>query len=226
MDNKILIIIPAYNEAQNIEKVVKSISGRDYIIINDGSTDDTAKICRENGYNFIDLPVNLGLIGAFQTGLKYALKNGYDYALQFDGDGQHQSKFIDGMLSFAVENDADIVIGSRFVDEKKPLSARMLGSRLISGLIWLFTHKKISDPTSGMRLYNSKIIKAMANDINLGPEPDTISYFLKCKASVMEFQVEMKEREAGESYLNFSSSIKYMWKMCCSILILQIMRGR
>ncbi len=226
MDKKVLIIIPAYNEAENIEKVVKSIEGRDYVIINDGSTDDTANICRQNHYNFIDLPVNLGLIGAFQTGLKYALQNDYSYALQFDGDGQHQPQFIDGMVSFAEEAGADIVIGSRFVEQKKPFSARMLGSRLLSGLIWLFTHKKIADPTSGMRLYNKKIIAKMASDINLGPEPDTISYFLKCKASVKEFQVEMKERQAGESYLNFSGSIKYMWKMCCSILVLQIMRGR
>ncbi|MBD5095639.1 MAG: glycosyltransferase family 2 protein [Lachnospiraceae bacterium] len=226
MDKRVLIIIPAYNEAENIEKVVKSIEGRDYIIINDGSTDDTANICKQNNYNFIDLPVNLGLIGAFQTGLKYALQNDYSYALQFDGDGQHQPQFIDGMVSFAEETSADIVIGSRFVEQKKPFSARMLGSRLLSGLIWLFTHKKIADPTSGMRLYNKKTMAKMASDINLGPEPDTISYFLKCKASVKEFQVEMKERQAGESYLNFTSSIKYMWKMCCSILVLQIMRGR
>lgn len=226
---KVLIVIPAYNEAENIVRVVQSLKDvgkNDYVVINDGSADDTAKICREHGFNLIDLPVNLGLMGAFQTGLRYAYENGYDYALQFDGDGQHQPEYIDGMVLMAVEEKIDIVIGSRFVMEKKPFTSRMIGSRLISGLIRLTTGKWINDPTSGMRLFSRKIMKKMAYDACLGPEPDTVSYFLKCGYKVKEYQVTMKEREAGESYLNLPNSIKYMGIMCFSILILQLLRRK
>lgn len=226
---KVLIIIPAYNEAENIERVVQSLerAGKpDYVIINDGSADDTAKICREKQYHLIDLPVNLGLMGAFQTGLRYAYEHGYDYALQFDGDGQHQPEYIDEMVKLAVAEDIDIVIGSRFVTEKKPFTARMIGNRLISALIRVTTGKKINDPTSGMRLFGREVMKKMAYDANLGPEPDTVSYFLKCGYTVKEYQVTMKEREAGESYLNLANSIKYMGVMCFSILILQLLRRK
>lgn len=227
---KVLIIVPAYNEAENIEKVISNFEKEnikhDYVIVNDGSSDNTVQICLQNNYNFIDLPINLGLTGAFQTGLRYAYENGYDYALQFDGDGQHQPQFIDNMVSIAEQENADIVIGSRFVNEKKSFHVRMLGSRLISLFIRIFSRKKINDPTSGMRLFRRNIMKQMAYDMNMGPEPDTISYFLKCGAKVVECQVEMKEREAGESYLNPINSIKYMSKMCFSISVVQFLRGR
>lgn len=226
---KVLIIIPAYNEAESIEKVVKSLEkakNRDYVIVNDGSADNTYEICRRNGFNCINLPVNLGLMGAFQTGLRYAYEQGYDYALQFDGDGQHQPEYIDGMVELATTEKIDIVIGSRFVEEKKPFTARMIGSRAISLLIKLTTGKRINDPTSGMRLFSREVIKKMAYDSSLGPEPDTVSYFLKCGYTVKEYQVTMKERETGESYLNFANSIKYMCLMCFSILVLQLLRRR
>ncbi|MBQ4563456.1 MAG: glycosyltransferase family 2 protein [Lachnospiraceae bacterium] len=226
---KVLVIIPAYNEAENIERVVKSLENAgdwDYVIINDGSVDDTAKICRQKHYNLIDLPVNLGLMGAFQTGLRYAYENGYDYALQFDGDGQHQPEYIDGMVELATTENLDIVIGSRFVTEKKPFTPRMMGSRVIGALIWMTTGKKINDPTSGMRLFGRDVIKKMAYDSSFAPEPETVSYFLKCGHTVKEYQVTMKEREAGESYLNFANSVKYMSVRCFSILILQLLRKR
>lgn len=206
---KILIIIPAYNEAENIENVVNNIVENyqqyDYIVVNDGSKDETATICKKNGYNMLDLPINLGLAGGVQAGFKYAYEHNYDAAIQFDGDGQHQPQYIKGMLD-ELES-ADIVIGSRFVDRKKPKSLRMLGSNMIQLAIRLSTGKTIHDPTSGMRLVNRRMMKEFAYNMNFGPEPDTISYLLRRGASVKEVPVEMLERTAGESYLNLKRSI-------------------
>ncbi len=226
---KILVIIPAYNEELNIRKVVSNLQENypqyDYVIINDGSVDHTSEICHEEKYNIIDLPVNLGLAGAFQTGLKYADKNGYDCAIQFDADGQHRAEYIE-KLAHEIENGYDIVIGSRFVTEKKPFSMRMLGNRMIGGAIKLSTGKTLTDPTSGMRMYSKKIIHEFASNINYGPEPDTISFMLKQGASVKDVQVTMDERVAGESYLNLTRSVIYMLRMMTSILFIQNFRKR
>lgn len=227
--NRLLIVIPAYNEEESIEEVVNNIkenySQFDYVIVNDGSKDSTYSVCEKNKYNIIDLPINLGLAGGFQAGAKYAYLKGYDCFIQFDADGQHLPEYIDKMLK-KLDEGYDIVIGSRFVDEKKPISARMLGSRLISTAIKLTTGVKIYDPTSGMRLYSRKCIKEFAQEINYGPEPDTISYLIKNGAKVAEVQVEMKERVAGTSYLNFARSISYMFRMLMSILFVQNFRKR
>lgn len=227
--NEVLIVIPAYNEEKSIERVVNHIINDypqyDYVVINDGSKDNTAKVCKKNGYNLIDLPVNLGLAGAFQTGLKYAYRQGYEYAIQYDGDGQHKVEYVEKLLE-EMKKGNDIVIGSRFVEEKKPASLRMLGSRLISFSIRLTTGKKIKDPTSGMRMFNRAMLKEFAMNINYGPEPDTISYLLKQKVKISEVQVEMDERMEGESYLNFVRSMSYMLRMVMSILIIQNFRKR
>lgn len=230
---KVLVIIPAYNEAQNICRVVDGLqlSGNnghqyDYVIVNDGSRDETAVICHEHGYNLINLPVNLGLTGAVQTGMLYAMRNGYDMAIQFDGDGQHDPACIAPMVEQMLRNDDDIVIGSRFVNEKKPRSLRMLGNNIIEWAIHLTTGTDIRDTTSGMRLYNRRMIEAYAGNINMSPEPDTVSYLLRCGAKVSEVQVQMHERIAGTSYLNLSRSIQYMFKMCMSIVFIQWFRQR
>ena len=226
---KCLVIIPAYNEEENIVRVVENLKNNypmyDYVVINDGSSDDTARLCRRKGYELVDLPVNLGLAGAFQTGLKYAWRKGYDYAIQFDADGQHRAEYIAPMLE-KIQEGYDIVIGSRFVTEKKPHSLRMIGSRLISVATRLTTGKKVKDPTSGMRMFNKKMIAEFALNLNYGPEPDTISYLLKQGATIAEVQVEMDERIAGESYLNITKSIMYMLRMLMSILLIQNFRKR
>lgn len=227
---KVLIIIPAYNEAENIENVVENLKINfgmfDYVIINDGSKDETAKICRKKKYNLINLPINIGLAGAFQTGMKYALYHDYDYAIQYDGDGQHNPEYIEGMVTRAIEKKLDIVIGSRFIEEKKPFNARMVGSSLIGICIYLTTGKKIKDSTSGMRLYSRKMINRLATSMNYGPEPDTVAFLIRCGAKVEEYQVRMNERIAGESYFNLTNSIKYMFHMCSSILIVQWFRRK
>ncbi|MEG0020333.1 MAG: glycosyltransferase family 2 protein, partial [Oscillospiraceae bacterium] len=175
---KIIVIIPAHNERENIAQVVDNLRCNfpqyDYIVVNDGSVDDTADICRKNHYNIIDLPINLGLSGAFQAGLQYANRNGYDAALQFDGDGQHQAQYIKDMVERMEDTGADIVIGSRFVTKRKPKSMRMVGSYLISWAMTLTTGERICDPTSGMRLFNKKMIEEFSFDANFAPEPDTI----------------------------------------------------
>ena len=160
---KKLAIIPAYNESASIvntvSDIVKNAPDFDYIVINDRSADDTLKVCKENNINYINLPLNLGIGGAVQTGYWYALENDYDIAVQFDGDGQHDPAYIDSMIKEMEKSGCDIVIGSRFKNNRKPLTARMLGSILITGAIRLTTGKHIGDVTSGMRLFNKKMIK-------------------------------------------------------------------
>lgn len=225
----VLIIIPAFNEEGSIESVVDNIITNygqyDYVIINDGSKDRTSVICHQKGYNIIDLPVNLGLAGAFQTGLQYAYEKGYQKAVQFDADGQHLPEYITA-LSAKIDEGYEMVIGSRFVSEKRPFSMRMMGNILISAAIKLTTGRTITDPTSGMRMFSQELIKEFALNINYGPEPDTVSYLIRHGVKVVETQVSMLERQAGESYLTLSRSIHYMIHMFASILIIQSIRKR
>ena len=130
------------------------------------------------------------------------------------------------MLQEIEKENADIIIGSRFVEQKKPKSLRMMGSYLLQKIICITTKKTITDPTSGMRLFNRDMIKRFAYTMNYGPEPDTISYLIRCGAKVKEVQVTMKEREAGESYLNLKRSIQYMLQMCMSIIFIQTFRKK
>lgn len=227
--SELLIIIPAYNEAENIERVVNRLITEfpqyDYVVVNDGSKDDTAAICRRNGYRLLDLPVNLGLAGGFQAGLKYAARKGYRFAIQFDGDGQHRPEYIEAMRK-KMEEGYDIVIGSRFVDAPKPFTPRMLGSNLIEAAIRFTTGVDIKDPTSGMRMFSERMIAEFAKGLNYGPEPDTVSYLMKQGAKVAEVPVHMDERISGVSYLTPVNAAKYMVKMLVSILLIQNFRKR
>lgn len=227
--SNLLIVIPAYNEEENIGRVVRELEEHcpqfDYVVVNDGSRDGTAQLCRSRGFHMIDLPVNLGLAGAFQTGFKYACERGYEYAIQFDGDGQHQPQYIQAMLDKMKEG-YDIVIASRFLTEKKPSSMRMLGSNLIQWALRLTTGVNIHDPTSGMRMFNRGMIREFAQGMNYGPEPDTLSYLIKNGAKVAEVQVTMEERLAGASYLTPVNAAKYMIRMLVSILLIQNFRRR
>lgn len=224
---RLLVIIPAFNEEKSIRRVVESLKkaggGYDFVVVNDGSLDHTADICQEQGYPLLDLPVNLGLAGAFQAGMQYAWQEGYDCALQFDGDGQHRPEYIPQMLE-EIEKGAGIVIGSRFLEARKGFSPRMLGSRVISLAIRLTTGKRISDPTSGMRMFRRELMERFARGINYGPEPDTISYLIKKGISVKEVPVRMDERQEGTSYLGMVKSLDYMVRMTVSILLIQNFR--
>ena len=223
-------MIPAYNEAENIERVVDNLIQNypqyDYVIINDGSSDDTRKICARKNYNMLDLPVNVGLSGAIKSGMRYANYYGYDYVVQLDGDGQHDPRYIADMLNEMRETQCDIVIGSRFKTKRKPITARMFGSLIITAAIRLTTRRHIGDVTSGMRLFNKKMIKQFGYDIHYSPEPDTLAYLLNSGVQIREVQVEMSERIAGTSYLNLWNSAWYMMKMMFSILLFQWVRKR
>ena len=224
---KVLLIVPAYNEEENIVRVCNNLrenfSQYDFVVINDGSSDNTLKLCEDNHFPVISLPVNLGLAGGFQTGMKYAYRTGCDCAVQFDADGQHLPEYVKTLIK-EIENGSDIVIGSRFVTKKKPFTMRMLGSFMISTVIKLTTGRKIKDPTSGMRAFSKTVLKECAEKVNYGPEPDTMAYFIKQGKKVEEVQVEMTERVAGESYLNFSRSIMYMLRMMISLIFIQSFR--
>lgn len=229
IDLRTLVIIPAYNEEESlkatVDKLLATVPHIDFIVVNDGSSDGTVCVCRENQYPFLDLSTNLGLAGAFQAGMKYAYRHGYDCAIQFDADGQHLPQYIPD-LEKVIES-CDIAIGSRFVSGEKGASLRMFGSNIIQGAIKLTTGKTIHDPTSGMRAFNARMIRIMATNLNMGPEPDTISYLMRAAgARVVEVPVTMSEREAGESYFNVWSSAMYMLRMTMSILFIQFFRRK
>ncbi len=223
-----LAIIPAYNEQDSLvttlEEFLSTDTGCDYLVINDGSSDATEELCQQHGYVHVSHPTNLGLTYGFQTGVKYALSHGYDAVIQFDADGQHVPDHIRLMIDAMERSGSNIVIGSRFLEERRPFSPRMIGSRLLTALIYLTTGKKLTDPTSGMRLYDRSMMEEFARRFDFGPEPDSIAYLIRHGAQVIEVQVGMRDREAGESYLNPWRSISYMAHVCTSILLAQWVR--
>ncbi len=224
---KLLVIIPAYNETDSITHTVTMLKeccpDVDYIVVDDGSTDSTAAICQKHGYPLLQLPVNLGLSGAFQAGVRYANEMGYGYAMQFDADGQHLPQYIPAMLQKAKEG-ADVVIGSRYLDKHKEHSLRRFGGILLQMAIRITTGKKVTDPTSGMRLYSGKLLSDFFQMPNFDPEPDMIAYLIRRGYKMEEVSVEMRERLAGQSYLRFGRVAQYMARMLISILLIQWFR--
>lgn len=226
---KKLIIIPAYNEEKNIEKTVESIlkdsSGFDYVIINDCSTDCTKQICEEKGYNVVNLPINLGIGGAVQTGYKYAVRNGYDMAVQVDGDGQHDPKFLEEMAEYLEQNKLDMVIGSRFIEKQGFQSSglRRVGIRFFTWLIKVLTGTTITDPTSGLRMIGKNILTIFAEDYPKDyPEPESVVAILRRNMNVKEIPVIMHEREGGVSSISLKKSLYYMVKVTLAIIIERI----
>lgn len=219
----VLVVIPVYNEEGSIAQVVRSVisAGYDYVVVNDGSVDGTVGVCLDNAFNCINLARNRGIAAAFRVGVRYARERGYDCVVQFDGDGQHRAEYI-GALVDGIDRGYDIVIGSRFVDEKKPVRLRTLGSNMIAAMIKATAGASIADPTSGMRAFGQRALAALGTRPNLGPEPDTIAYLIRKRGfRVLEVQVEMSERISGKSYLNMRQSVFYMARMATSILVLQ-----
>lgn len=226
---KKLIIIPAFNEEANIEKTVESVlrdsKGFDYIIINDCSTDNTRKICEEKGYNVLNLPINLGIGGAVQTGYIYAVENGYDMAVQIDGDGQHDPKFLEEMADYLVTHDLDMVIGSRFINKEGFQSSglRRIGISFFTKLIKLLTGKTITDPTSGLRMAGKEVLCLFAQNYPKDyPEPESVVEILRKQMKVEEIPVIMYEREGGVSSISLKKSVYYMIKVTLAIVIERI----
>ena len=225
---RVIAIIPAFNEEDCLEQTVLSLKETcpdiDYLIVNDGSTDATVSICERCDFSYVSLPVNSGLAAAFQTGMKYALRHGYDAAVQFDADGQHLPEYIPAMAQKMQDDSADIVIASRILAGEKLVGARAIGSKIISALIRLTTRTHIADPTSGMRMFGKDLIRTYAEGFDLTPEPDTLALFARRNMRISEIPARMHERQGGVSYLGLTNSILYMLRTCCSILLFQWFR--
>ena len=220
---KTLVIIPAYNEQESIVNLVKEVKKYryDYLVINDCSTDSTEELLEKNKIKHLSLPINLGIAGVTQVGFKYAYDNDYDCVINIDGDGQHLPEYMKSLID-EIKNGNDYVVGSRFVSEDKPMSMRMLGSRIICAFIKIKTGKSVTDPTSGMRALGRNIIKEFSESMNFYAEPDALCHILHKGYKVKEVQVEMKERETGVSYFHSPfKSIYYMLAVMLSILFIQ-----
>lgn len=228
---KKLVIIPAYNEQGGIERTVQDILEHapdfDYIIINDCSTDNTLEVCRKNHFQVISLPVNLGIGGGVQTGYLYAKQNGYDIAVQFDGDGQHNAAYLDAMAEKLSKEHLDMVIGSRYIKKEGFQSSgmRRLGIKYFTGLIGIITGKRITDPTSGMRMVNRDVIELYARSYPKDyPEPESVVTILKKGKKVEELPVRMNAREEGVSSISPRKSVYYMIKVSLAILVAALRR--
>ncbi|BDZ82070.1 putative glycosyl transferase [Claveliimonas bilis] len=226
---KKLIIIPAFNEESNIERTVQAILREapdfDYVIINDCSTDKTREICEMNGYNIVNLPINLGIGGAVQTGYKYGYENDYDMAVQVDGDGQHDPEFLNLMAEYLVENKLDMVIGSRFIEKKgfQSSKTRRIGIVFFSKLIKILTGQLITDPTSGLRMIGRNAMALFAIDYPRDyPEPESVVAVLRRNMKVAEIPVIMHERQGGVSSISLKKSVYYMIKVTLAMIIERI----
>lgn len=226
MEIKSIVIIPAYNEEKSIVKTVQDICEHapefDYVIINDCSTDRTLSVCRKHHLHVLNLPVNLGIGGAVQTGFLYAYKNGYDYAVQFDGDGQHDAQYLQKMRDYMIEQNADMLIGSRFLEKEgfQSTGMRRFGIRYFSALIKFLTGQKITDPTSGMRMINRDILAMYSESYPKDyPEPESVVAIINSGKKVMEYPVIMRKRMEGTSSISPLKSVYYMIKVSLAIFL-------
>lgn len=224
---KLAVVIPAYNEQDSIAMVVNDIFSVNYpdfqiipIVVNDCSSDDTANVANKLNCILLNLPVNLGIGGAVQTGFKYAFENNFDYAIQVDGDGQHPASEISKLLSEAEKGDFNVIIGSRFLEKKGFQSSgmRRLGINFLRNWIKLFSGKTIFDNTSGFRLFDRKVLELVAIDYpDEYPEPESIIMFSKRGFTIKEVAVEMKERQGGQSSIRAFNQLYYMIKVSLAI---------
>ncbi|WP_417574487.1 glycosyltransferase family 2 protein [Parolsenella catena] len=222
--SRILVIIPAYNESECILATVRNIEayGYDYIVVNDGSKDDTLSICRANALNVLDLPQNLGIGGAVQAGHKYAQRHGYDIDIQVDGDGQHDPSYIPKLVE-QINNGADLAVGSRFLEKTDGFQStfmRRVGITWLSWWIKLFTGETVTDPTSGFRACDRKAIDLFCKNYpDDYPEPESLALAMKTGLSVREASVKMLERQGGQSSIGGFSSVYYMIKVSLAVWI-------
>ena len=223
---KTLVIIPCYNEQDSIVRVIDNLKANapqvDYLIVNDCSTDSTEKILKANGYNYINNPINLGIGGGVQAGYKYAAQYGYDIAVQMDGDGQHDPKYLSKVIAPVESGEFDMAIGSRFIEKEgfQTSFMRRFGINIISTLILLLTGKRIKDTTSGFRACNRKLIEFFAaNYADDYPEPEAIVACLASGYKVGEVAVVMEERQGGVSSIRSLKSAYYMIKVCLALIV-------
>lgn len=226
---KIAAIVPAYNEEKAITAVVNDINQMassqnlaiTVVVVNDCSKDATSEIISKLNCIVLDLPVNLGIGGAVQTGFKYAFENNFDYAIQVDGDGQHPASEIPKLIKGISENDLDVVIGSRFISKEGFQSSafRRFGINYFKWLNKILTGVKINDSTSGFRLINKKTLEIVSDYYpDEYPEPEAIILYSLHKLKIGEVAVNMQERQGGVSSIGALSSIYYMFKVSLAII--------
>ncbi len=224
-----LVIIPAFNEAgcivNTVNDIIENAPDFDYVVINDCSRDDTYKLCLEHGFNVVNLPINSGIGAAVQTGYLYAKRYGYNYAIQVDGDGQHDAAFLGTMARYMEEHGTGMLIGSRYIEKQGFQSSglRRFGIKYFTVLIKILTGKRITDPTSGMRMVGRDIIEYFAEEYPKDyPEPETAVTIVKKGWSVEEIPVVMKERQAGTSSISPKRSVYYMIKVSLACIMAAI----
>ena len=219
MSFKAIVIIPAYNEQDSIVQTVENIKATthiDYIVINDGSTDRTSRLLDKHLFNHIDLPINLGIGGAMQTGYQFALVNGYDYAIQLDADGQHNPTDLVNLIDEITRTNYDMVIGSRFVEKSdyRGSFSRRIGIYYFYRFIYLLTRLKITDPTSGYRIVNRKVIESFSKYYPTDyPEVEVLVNLARKNFKIKEIKVEMNQRQGGKSSITPKKSVYYMFKV-------------
>jgi len=230
---KLIIIIPAYNEQDNIIHTIQDIERNmpkaNYIVINDCSNDNTRAVLQNYGANYLDLPVNLGIGGGVQTGYRYALEHGYDVAVQFDGDGQHDASYIKDLVKPLQQGQADVAIGSRFINNEGFQSSvlRRFGIKFLSILIKILCGIKVKDVTSGMRAVNREMIAEFAQNYAQDyPEPEAVLAAGMLNARILEVPVRMRERVGGTSSINALSSVYYMIKVSTALIINRMTLGK
>lgn len=231
---KVLMIIPAYNEEESILKTVREITKYkkiklDYLVINDGSSDETKMVCDSNNIKYVDLVNNLGIGAAVQTGYKYAYDNNYDIAIQFDGDGQHDINYVNDLIDAIVNDKCDMVIGSRFVGDVSKFKStyfRRVGIKVLSFIIKILTGSEIKDVTSGYRAANKKVIEKFAKNYVFDyPEPITNLQLLKDGYKLKEVAVNMRERQFVQSSIRLFKSVYYMLNVGLMLFIFGIGNG-
>ena len=224
---KILVVIPAYNEEGNIRKVVEEVLSLNLpvtvAVINDGSKDKTANEAKTTSAHVISLPFNLGIGGAVQTGFKFAYQNDYDIVVQVDGDGQHDVSYLGKLIEPIVHNDVDMTIGSRFLPPYLGYQSsfvRRIGINFFAGLISSITSYKVTDPTSGFRGFNKRMIRVFAKYYPQDfPEPEAIVVAGRYRARIKEVPVVMRERIHGLSSIRYLITLYYMVKVTFAILL-------
>ncbi len=226
---KKIVIIPAFNEEKSIirqcEEVHKKAKGFDVLVVNDCSEDETYRLCVDNGIKVINHSVNLGIGGAVQTGYRYALHNGYEVAVQIDGDGQHDASFLGDMYETLVKERADMVIGSRFLTNEgfQSTPLRRLGIDFFTFLIRLLTGKTITDPTSGCRMIGSELLEEFAKDYPQDyPEPESVVRAIRKGKKIVEIPVMMRDRRTGRSSIGVTAAVYYMIKVTIAIILERI----
>lgn len=231
---KTLIIIPAYNEEEAIADTLTRLLelkehfvGLDICVINDGSMDKTSEIVTTFPVHLVNLPYNLGIGSAVQTGYKYAYENSYDIAIQFDADGQHNPDDLYKIIQPIAEDQCDMVLGSRFTEKTayKGSLSRRIGIFYFTALLKLLTKQTFMDPTSGYRSINRKVIEIFAQNYPKDyPEPEVLIH-LKKSLRIKEISVNMQERQGGQSSITPLKSAYYMIKVSLAILMQKIVKG-